>query len=412
MSITQKPKDFQILFLDMNSFFASVEQQVKPFLRQHPVGITPYVGDTGCIIAASQKAKQSGVKTGTKVGEAKRIDPSIKIIQARPALYMIYHKEIGKVLEGFSPFWQPSSVDEFIIKLTPSEQNWQASFDLACKIKQKIKSQVGDFLTCSVGIGPNRFLAKMVAESQKPDGLTIVKISRLKKFYQDLSKLTNITGINFRLESHLKSFNINSPLQLYQKSLQDLKRTLNHWGRLWYFRLRGYEVDDWTSSTKSVGHSHVLVPELRTREGAENTIKKLIVKAGYRLRKKQFLAKGISISIKFVNKTYFARSKAVPAFCDNSSFTKHVFQILNHCLWQTKPLLVAVSAINLLENRNLDQISMFPEIEKSRQISRKLDQIQDKFGPNAIFPASIFNTKDSAPDRIPYGKPKYNIRNE
>jgi len=408
MSITTPPKDFLTMFLDMNSFFASVEQQVQPTLRGKPVGVAPYIGNTGCIIAASKEAKVYGIRIG-RVGDARKICPNLKIIEARPALYMIYHKEIKNVIESFTPFYTALSIDEFAIKLSPSDQNEEKSVKLALKIKERIKDRVGDYLTCSVGIGPNKFLAKVAGERKKPDGLTTVRISALKKFYSTLV-LTDLPGINYRLESRLKKFKIDSPAVLFNSSLADLRQALDHGGRLWYYRLRGFEVDDREIKTKTIGHSHVLPPELRSYKEAISVIKKIICKAGYRLRQEGYYAKGVSITIKFLNNELFSLGHLFSPFCDTKSFTDNAFSLLKKCQWKEKPIFVAIAAFDLIKMQG-EQINIFPEIEKSKAISRAMDEINDEFGTNTLFPASVFWGRDSAPDRIPFGSPRYEIRN-
>lgn len=406
MNINIPPKDFQVLFLDMNSFFASVEQQVQPSLRGKPVGVAPYTGGSGCIIAASREAKAMGVKIG-RVGEMKRLCPQMKIVESRPALYMIYHKEIKKVIESFTPCYHPLSIDEFVLFLTPRERNYSASTLLAKKIKEKMRKEVGDFLTCSIGIGPSRFLAKMAGERKKPDGLTVVTLSELKNFYSNL-KLTDITGINYRLEARLKNFGINSPLDLYNSSLPHLRRILNHWGRLWYFRLRGYEVDDFEVKNKTIGHSHVLAPEYRTIDGAKAVIRRLVYKAGFRLRKEGYQASGVSVSIHFIDRGGFHLSKKTERFSDSQSFMRYVFILLKECRWQSRPIYVAVSSFGLVKNAG-EQISILAEEERERRISQTLDLINDEFGANTIYSASVFQAKEAAPDRIPFGSPRYDI---
>jgi len=409
MSINTPPKDFRIIFLDMNSFFASVEQQVRPEFRGIPVGVTPYVGGTGCIIAASREAKKMGIKTGCLVREARKIYPKIKIIESRPALYTIYHKEIRRVIESFSPYFQPLSIDEFIIFLTPSEQNSQTAKKLGQAIKDKIRSEVGDFLTSSVGIGPSRFLAKMAGERQKPDGLTVVKLSELREFYSKI-KLLDITGINHKLEFRLKNFNLLTPLDFFTTDLPKLRSILGHAGRLWWYRLRGYEVDDQISQIKTIGHSHVLAPEVRNIEGAKAVIRKLIYKSAYRLRQSGFMAGGVFINISFYDGPSFKKGARVSPFSDTGSFIANVFKLLKDCRWHKNPSYVAVSAFNLLSSKKI-QLSIFSEIEKSRRISEAMDKIDDEFGAGFIHPASVFIARDSAPDRIPFGKPRYDIRN-
>lgn len=407
MTITTKPRDCTTLFLDMNSFFASVEQQVQPPLRGQPVGVAPYTGGTGCIIAASKEAKFQGVKIGL-VSEAKKLCPGIKIIEARPALYMLYHNEIKQAIESLTPYHQALSVDEFKINLTPNDQNWENSIKLGNNLKRAIKEKVGDYLTCSVGVGASTFLAKMAGERKKPDGLNILELKNLTGFYSVL-KLTDLTGINYRMEDRLKKFKIYSPLDFYNCSLERLIKMLGHWGRLWYFRLRGYEVDDYIIKNKTIGHSHVLSPEFRTKEGALAVLKKLISKTGYRLRKENYWAGGVSLSVGFLDGGGFHQSKKTALFCDNRSFTQNAYSILKNCRWQGRPNYLAVSSFNLVKNSS-EQISIFKDIEKSKALSKTLDEINDEFGADTVFSASSFLAKDLAPDRIPFGRPRYEIR--
>ncbi|MEK7096367.1 MAG: DNA polymerase [Patescibacteria group bacterium] len=407
MSITTPPKDFQIMFLDMNSFFASVEQQVRPELRGCPVGVTPYTEDSGCVIAASYEAKQQGVKIA-RVSEAKMICPTIKIVEARPALYMVYHKEIKRAIEHFTPYFKACSVDEFEIRLTPRDQSREAAEKLAGNIKRYIKESVGDYLRCSIGIGPSYFLAKLAGERKKPDGLTTLQLKYLKNFYSKI-KLTDIPGINIKMEANLKILGINSPTDLYNFNLPDLTRTLKHWGRLWYFRLRGFEVDEMIIKNKTIGHSHVLPPEHRTKLGAEAVLTKLIHKAGYRIRKEGYQAGGVYVCIGFMGVSTFHQGKVFSPFCDDRTFYENAASILKNCPWRGRPINVAVSAFNLSKLGG-DQISIFAEIEKRKAIARALDAINDEFGADTIYPASEYLAKESAPDRIPFGQPRYDIK--
>jgi len=410
MSITTPPKDYAIMFLDMNSFFATVEQQVQPTLRGLPVGVAPYTGSTGCIIAASMEAKSRGVKI-CRVDEARRICPGIKILEARPALYMIYHKEIKRVIEKFTPYFQPLSIDEFAIRLTPREQNYEAATALAKKIKAAIRAEVGDYLSCSIGIGPNIFLAKMAGERRKPDGLTVVRLSELHDFYAEPNmKLTDITGINFRMQARLNFFGVYSPLDFFNLPLETLMRKLQHMGRLWYFRMRGYEVDEYVVKNKTIGHSHVLAPEFRSKDGALSVLRKLVSKTAVRVRKEGYCVGGISITIGFMDRGGFHSSRKVPSFSDNKTFLDTVLSIADECHWQSRPIFVAISTFNLTKAGG-EPISLFADIEKSRSLSRTLDAINDEFGVGTITSASLMGAEETAPDRIPFGMPRYEIVN-
>lgn len=405
MSITRSPIDYQNLFLDMNCFFASVEQQVQPTLRGKPVGVAPYTGDSGCIIAASKEAKAMGVKIG-RVGEMKSICPKMQIVESRPALYMIYHKEIRRVIESFTPFFEPLSIDEFNLILTRREQSFEASERLALSLKEAIRDKVGDSLTCSIGVGPSRFLAKMAGERKKPDGLTFVHLSELFQFYDGL-KLTDITGINYAMEKRLNHFGLYSPIQFFNSSLYQLRDYFGHVGRLWYYRLRGYEVDQHISLNKSIGHSHVLAPEFRSVKGAEAVIRKLIYKVGSRIRSEKYWATGVSVSVSFYSGN-FHQSKKVERFCDDATLTEHIFSMLGNCRWR-RPSYVSINVFGLIKEAG-EQLSFFPKVEKKRLVSKAIDSVNDHFGPGTIYPASMHGARDSAPDRISFGKPNYEIK--
>jgi len=401
-----RPRDYQKLFLDMNSFFASVEKQVQPTIRNIPVGVTPYTGNTGCIIAACYQAKDFGVKTGCRVGEAKKLCPNIKIIKARPALYIIYHKEIKKIIESFSPFYIPLSVDEFAISLSEEEQNKNRSLKIGKRIKEKIKEEVGDYLTCSVGIGPSKLLAKMAAESHKPDGLTILELENLEEFYSKL-KLTNIPGIGKGMKKRLNQININNSLEFYQADINLLKRHLGVIGRSWYFNLRGYELNS-KIKNKSIGHSSVLAPIDRNKKNATQVLRKLTHKVGERSRKGRWWAEGVRVSINFLDRSSFNRSKKVTAFNDNRSLDIYVDSILKNCSWSKLPLKVGLLTFNLTKGYN-GQLNIFKDIEKSREISKTIDKINSRFGNHTISYCSAFEAKNKSPNRIAFGQPNYEM---
>lgn len=403
-----KPFDYSFLFLDMNSYFATVEQQVNPVLRGKPLVVTPYTGNSGCVIASSREAKELGIRVGFSVGEARRKYSEVIVVESRPALYMIYHEEIKKSLENFSPYALPLSIDEFKIRLTGSDRDREKALKLAGDIKKSIR-KIGDYLTCSVGIGPSSFLAKVASERKKPDGLTLIELKNLAGFYRKLN-LRDLPGINFAMDKQLAMREIYSCEEFFRKDLLSLSKMFGHFGKVWYYRLRGYEVDDFVSETKTCGHSHVLPPDLRTKEGAISVLEKLVSKVGYRLRRDKFVASGVFVSIGFTNRSKFHRAKRCPFFSDSRTLSTQVKEILKECKEWERPIYVAVSAFGLVRDRG-EQISIFADIEKSKMISKSLDKINDQFGANTIYPASLFGARNSAPDRISFGRPRYDIIN-
>lgn len=391
----------------MNAYFASVEQQVQPTLRGKPVGIAPYTGGTGCVIARSYEAKGWDVNTGDSVAAARKKCPKIKIVEARPALYQLYHKEILKVLLKNSPAVTALSIDEFMIHLSGRDQNKTNALKMARQIKEDLK-EAADFMTCSIGIGPNYFLAKVAGESRKPDGLTVVELKDLDRFYQNL-KLRDIPGINFRMERQLAERKIYSAHDFYSKSLMEMSHLLKFPGKVWFYRLRGYQVDDFVIKNKTVGHSHVLAPDLRTKERAISVLEKLASKVAYRLRHEKLWAQGVSISIGFLQGGGYANQKRCQLFNDTSTIISEIRSLLRDCRVWHDPIYLSVNTFHLIHTQN-KQISILPEIEKSRQLSEALDKINDDYGASTIYHASSYHGLEAAPDRIPFGMPRYDIR--
>src|SRR5262249_30070651 len=148
------------LFLDLNSYFASVEQELRPELRDRPVAVVPLMADTTFCIAASYEAKAFKVKTGTQVGEGKRLCPGVELVEARHELYVEYHRKIVEAVETCVPVATVMSIDEMACSLMGREQPLVAALELARRIKETIRREVGSTLRCSVGLAPNRYLAK------------------------------------------------------------------------------------------------------------------------------------------------------------------------------------------------------------------------------------------------------------
>src|SRR5207302_3894132 len=167
------------LFLDMNSYFASVEQEVRPELRGKPTAVVTVDVDSTVCIAASYEAKKYGVSTGTQLGEAKKKCPELQVVEARHELYVEYHEKIKKAVEdNCLHISKIVSVDEMECRLMGRERQLKNAQALAQKVKETIRS-VGSTLRCSVGLAPNRFLAKVASNMKKPDGLVTLTLSQL-----------------------------------------------------------------------------------------------------------------------------------------------------------------------------------------------------------------------------------------
>ena len=213
MAEPPQPDRFAFLHVDLNSFFASVEQQLHPEYRGRPLAVVPTQADTTCCIAASYEAKALGIKTGTLVGEAKRICPEIILVMGEHGVYADYSRRIAQAVERCCPVAHTPSIDEMVCELMGREQEPPRARRIALAIKQAIRDDVGESLRCSIGLAPNRFLAKIASDMQKPDGLIGLLPSQLPRAIAHL-ELRDIPGVGARTEARLNAKGIHTMPQL------------------------------------------------------------------------------------------------------------------------------------------------------------------------------------------------------
>src|SRR5688572_27153742 len=205
------------LFLDLNSYFASVEQNERRELRGRPVAVVPMMTDSTCAIAASKEAKLYGIRTGTPIYEAKKICPHLICVLARHDVYVDYHHRILESVDKHVPVNKVWSIDECDAELLGQQRRPENARKIAQNIKDTIRRDLGKNITCSVGIAPNTFLAKVATEIQKPDGLIILHPDDLPGKLLNL-KLRDLPGINVRMEERLLRAGIHSVADLWRTS--------------------------------------------------------------------------------------------------------------------------------------------------------------------------------------------------
>src|SRR6516225_1168974 len=288
------------LFVDLNSYFASVEQQDRRELRGKPVGVVPMMADTTCCIAASYEAKAFGVRTGTIVADAKRMCPEIVLVEARHELYTEYHHRVVEAVESCLPVTAVCSIDEMACRLMGRERPLLAAMELARKVKARIRERVGEMLRSSVGLATNRYLAKVASDMEKPDGLVALTLDILPEALRRLS-LRDLPGIGARTEKRLNERGIRTMEDLLSL---DCDHAGQLWGSVWGERLfhwlrgKDFEMSE-TDHLKSISHQHVLAPEMRTQEKAWAVAHKLLHKAAMRLRSGGLWASSIGLAVGF-----------------------------------------------------------------------------------------------------------------
>jgi DNA polymerase-4 len=410
------------LFVDLNSYFASVEQEVRPELRGRPVGVVPMMADTTCCIAASYEATAFGVKTGTIVADAKRLCPGIILVEGRHELYTEYHHRVVKAVESCVPVTAVCSIDEMACRLMGRERPLLAAIDLSLRVKAAIRERAGESLRCSVGLATNRYLAKVASDMEKPDGLIALPLDILPEALHHLT-LRDLPGIGARTEKRLNEKGIRSMNDLLAL---DREHAGEVWGSVWGERLfhwlRGEDFDHVESEhQKSISHSHVLAPEMRTAEKAWAVAHKLLHKAAMRLRAAGLWTSNIGLAIGFV----VPRSENMPvsrfgvpargwrseiklAECqDNQTLIAALRR-----LWESRPsgaqydhpYYIGVQLNNLVPDR-LHTLALFDGLEEEQSRTRlnaMMDQLNDKYGMSTLAPAAMLTAYKAAPTRIAF----------
>ncbi len=395
------PRPLRWLFLDLNAYFASVEQQVRPELRGKPVIVAPGGMETTVAIAASYEAKAFGISTGTPVWEARRKCPDLAIVAPRHRLYVEYHDRIVAEIERHIPVTKVCSIDEVACRLLDNENEMDQVAALSARIKSGIRDHVGDWLRCSIGVAPNRLLAKLASDMMKPDGLVILPAEELPQRLYGL-KLTDICGIGAKMAKRLAAAGVNDIQQLCDRAPM---KAGSAWGgtegdRLWY-ALHGVDLPGRPTQERTIGHSHVLAPKARGSERARATARRLAVKAASRLRLKGMTAGLLVLHVRFDDdRSKWNASAKLAATQDSFAILRALDTLWPRLLAHARPRgahemrlrMVGVTLMNIAI-RSGDQGSLFaalgPDHELARAVrtealSHALDRITARFGGDAV----------------------------
>lgn len=394
------PRPLRWLFLDLNSYFASVEQQLQPELRGRPVIVAPIDSDTTVAIAASIEAKRYGISTGTPVWEAKRLCRDLIVTPARHRRYVEFHDAIVAEIWRHIPVTHVCSIDEVACRLLDNENDREQAVALARRIKAGIRANVGECLRSSVGIASNRLLAKLASDIEKPDGLTVFEAAELPQRLFGF-KLRDIAGIGPRMEKRLAVQGVNDIAELCARRPRDAGSA---WGgtdgdRLWYL-LHGVDLPSKPTQSRTIGHSHVLSPSRRGLEPTRLTARRLALKAASRLRRKGYRSRLLILHGKFEDDKSNWRASV------KLSATQDSFVVLS-ALDGLFPRLAAAGAartggfrlrmvgVTLAEIEPVagEQASLFamldPDDPLAREtrglaLSRAMDRMNERFGRNAV----------------------------
>lgn len=411
MKLGISTEDPQIMHIDLNSAFATAEQQAHPSLRGKPVGVTNRkVTDYGCVIAASYEAKDRGVKVGMRIDEAKSLVPELIVLESDPPKYHHVYQKLCAIMKSYSPRVTMKSIDEGIIDFHGTREaiNPQPLIAIGQEIKQRVRQEIGSHMRINVGIGPNRFLAKQAAGWHKPDGLDQLDHRNLLSYYKSI-KLTDLTGIAEHFEARLNAAGIFSVMQFLQADAEFLHRRVFHSvvGKDWYARLRGIEVDDATTKLGNVGRQYVLDKQTADDSVLLPRFHYLCETTGKKLRYNGVDARGVLVWFRFkTGDGWYQRKMFKTTFFTDQEIYRRALYLYNQ---RPKHMIVAAMGVTcyMLTPSNKSQPSLFEEVNKEVWLTSAVDEINERYGSFMVHSANSIEGKKVVKQKIPFGGTRY-----
>ncbi len=426
LSINSEPPE--VMHIDLNSAFASAEQQANPLLRGRPVGVTNRRNDFAICITTSYEARQYGVGIGTRLREAREQAPGFVIVESDPAKYHYVNHLMREIFESYSPTAYMKSVDEGVIDFRGMRNllRGRSLEDIGCEIKQRVRDEVGDYMRVNVGIGQNHWLAKVAAGFMKPDGLYAIGRDNLEMVY-GLLALTDLPYIKQRNAWRLRQAGITCPLEFLHAPEPVLRRQVfrSIMGRQWYLKLRGYETEA-QYGIRTVGRNYILEHRTADPEEINALLLRACLKVARRLRKHRLAARGLRLQFGYERpiatsptsgSMYASRRYGWPSWRGCKLYTVAVAR--GDQLYQRALELFALSPPNqvltslMITTYGLLKIDsgqlQFEGFEDSRpeQLEAAMHAINDRFGELTIAPALAARALNRMPDKVPFGSVRY-----
>ncbi|WP_039017780.1 hypothetical protein [Halocynthiibacter namhaensis] len=382
------------LYLDMNAFFASVEQQVQPRLRGRPVGITaldtgPHNNWAGGVVACSYEAKNAGVKGIISVREARQICPDMIFIQARHKLYARANQAIAREIDKIAEVERIRSIDELQIGLGGPTSDLNAALDLAHEIKRVMRENVGTYMRCSIGIGPNQLLAKMAGKLEKPDGLQWLAPENMPMRIAHL-KPDDLPGISRGMMQRLQKSHIWGIEELYAldpRHARMIWRSVE--GERFVRALQGENIPLIETSRGGYGQSKVLAPKYRSPEMAGRVGRWLTERAVSRMRRDGYCAGKFHLYISRFDQRAYQRSKTLTPSQDTRVFM-NLFDRMSDSFIRDRTHATSIG-INLTKIVNLKDrpgelfLPLKPgQANQNEKLSTLVDQLNRRYGQKVI----------------------------
>ncbi len=361
-------------------------------LRGKPVAVMAVDTDSTCAIAASYEAKAFGIKTGTPIWEAKQKCPGLICVAGEHDRYVEYHHKFLEEIDHHIPISAVCSIDEVACRLMDNETSVERITQIAQSIKRGLAKNVGEYVKCSIGVAPNKYLAKVATDLKKPDGFTMLTFSDLPHGLYPL-KPRDIPGVGGQIEKRLHRSGIYSMETLLK---QDIKAMRNIWGGIWgekmWYLLRGYDLPEEETNRSTIGHSHVMAPELRNPDKAIYVARRLTLKAASRLRRLGYYASHFSLSARLENGPRLHVDEQCYRAQDSMTFLDlldHAWKIVTREARGARIKKVSVVLHGLTAADTISPELALPDMdqkgrERAENLSRAMDKINHRFGRDSV----------------------------
>jgi len=383
-----------ILHVDLNSFFASVEQQLNPYLRHQPVGVLKAKGRS-CIIACSNEAKRFGLKTGINLFEARKLCPQLILVPAQFHQYAKVTQQFIKLTQNYSDVVEVFSLDEVFLDITHTAHLFGGPLLLAYDLQQAVSDQLGEYIGCSIGIAENKLLAKMASGMAQKKSVFVVT-SKNKTSLLATAPFEEVCGIGYRLTKRLKNLGITCLPQILTTPQNLL---LKAFGRRWSKQLQAIAqgqdnspliTTNQLSHAKSVSRTYTLYHDTTDQKTVKALIRNLVEEACFKLRQMRLVGRQFGLSVRGQHQSAFDYLTTKTLTDSGVDIFNIIYRLYQNLHWQHPVRFVGVW-VNLLSPQTALPLPLFSQQQKADTINQTIDTINLKFGPHTVCPASMLN---------------------
>lgn len=405
MKLDHNQADPHILFFDANSSFASCEKQANHLIRNKPVAVCAGVSDRNAIISPCYLSKSLGLKVGDRIGDAKRLVPNLVVLPPDYPKYRAVHMKLNRLFREYTPNVRALSIDECAMDMRGTTAMSTGLEKTAQEIKKRIKAEIGDFLTYSVGIGTSIWMGKTASNLQKPDGLTEINYRNIHEVLERM-QLEDLNGINHRFGARLRSAGILTPLDFYNAPMMKLKKQVfqSVVGIQWYMKLKGFETNFKEFDRHSFGNSYTLHKFTTDVNILAPMLYKLCEKTGRRLRRHSMYSHGIHLGIVCNKNSYWHKGRKITEkLYSTGDIYKHIMRLFGQAQL-VEPVSHLMITVFDLHNMDSVQLELNDEVRQRKvSLSTAMDTINDKWGEFTAMSALMMGTDEIAIDRISFG---------